>query len=172
MDENERIDRYKHVGKLMGVFDLRGGVSPFIRILLNASADPEEVAKALTERVIQAFTELPGVLELEWTFKAPEILVHAGTGPIMPKEMERKAWDEAIKPLRKDLNEQGKERLRALKDMPKQTGYWLVEGIRHTAVVKASSALIALQKASDHVQSWESPDASFLGEELPEVFCL
>ena len=49
-------------------------------------------------------------------------------------------------------------------------GYWLVEGVRHDARTKASSAREAIDKCSGEVDDWESPEASFIGAELPEVF--
>jgi len=51
-------------------------------------------------------------------------------------------------------------------------GWWCVEGIRHEATARASSALEAISKceAAGYVGSWESAEARFLGEELPDVF--
>lgn len=49
-------------------------------------------------------------------------------------------------------------------------GYWLVEGVRHDARTKASSAREAIEKCKGEVDDWESPEATFIGEELPEVF--
>ena len=51
-------------------------------------------------------------------------------------------------------------------------GWWKVEGIRHNAYTKASSASEAIQKAEEAgiVGSWEFPEARFWTEELPEVF--
>ncbi len=53
-----------------------------------------------------------------------------------------------------------------------KTGWWYVDGIRHDATCKASSAPEAVKKCADsgHVGSWESPTARFIGEELPDVF--
>lgn len=49
-------------------------------------------------------------------------------------------------------------------------GYWLIEGIRHEARCKASSAREAVEKCVLAVGVWESPEVTFIGEELPEVF--
>lgn len=49
-------------------------------------------------------------------------------------------------------------------------GYWEVLGIRHNAVVKASSAMEALKKSKSHIDDWEMPKAKFLGEQLPDVY--
>jgi hypothetical protein len=53
-----------------------------------------------------------------------------------------------------------------------RAGYWRVIGIRHEATTKASGAREAITKcvAADAVGSWESPEAVFLGEDLPDVF--
>ncbi len=53
-----------------------------------------------------------------------------------------------------------------------RVGWWRVEGIRHEATTRASSATEAIEKCmrADAVGSWEYPEAHFLGEELPDVF--
>lgn len=52
-------------------------------------------------------------------------------------------------------------------------GWWRVEGIRHAALVKASSATEAVEKARDVVDpSWEFPEAFWVGLEIPEVFAI
>ena len=48
-------------------------------------------------------------------------------------------------------------------------GWWRVEGTRRGAIVKASSAMEACEKAKDVVESWEFPEALWIGTELPEV---
>lgn len=49
-------------------------------------------------------------------------------------------------------------------------GFWQVVGIRHDAIVQASSAPEAIALAADQVHEWESPEAHFIGTELPKVF--
>jgi len=52
-------------------------------------------------------------------------------------------------------------------------GYWRVQGIRHDAVVKASSAPEAVDKVHEVGRvdkSWENPEAYFIGTEMPEVW--
>ena len=52
-------------------------------------------------------------------------------------------------------------------------GWWRVEGIRHAALVKASSATDAVEKARDVVDpSWEFPESFWVGLEIPEVFAI
>ena len=53
-----------------------------------------------------------------------------------------------------------------------KAGWWLVEGLRHSAWAKASSANEAIEKAHDANivdASWEYPTAKFVYEELPDV---
>ena len=63
-------------------------------------------------------------------------------------------------------------RQKAISDNPDngRLGYWLVEGVRHAARTRASSAAEAITKCADEVGDWESPSATFIGEELPDVF--
>ncbi len=51
-------------------------------------------------------------------------------------------------------------------------GWWRVEGVRHDAVARAISAGEAVEKANKAgiVGDWESAEATFMGEELPDVF--
>lgn len=51
-----------------------------------------------------------------------------------------------------------------------KAGYWLVQGTRNEARTFASSAREAIEKCSGVVHDWESPEATFIGETLPEVF--
>lgn len=64
------------------------------------------------------------------------------------------------------------ERLERMRNHPNNgtLGWWRVIGIRHGAVARASSALEAVEKAKELVESWESPEAFWIGVELPEVF--
>ena len=50
-------------------------------------------------------------------------------------------------------------------------GWWTVSGIRHAAVVRASSAPEAAEKAKSAgaVMDWELQSVMFLGEDLPDV---
>lgn len=52
-----------------------------------------------------------------------------------------------------------------------RAGWWRVSGVRHDAIARASSAREAIDKCEEagEVGSWESPDVSFIGEELPDV---
>jgi hypothetical protein len=66
------------------------------------------------------------------------------------------------------------ERQKKLKSNPDngKLGLWLVTGIRHKAIVKASSASEAVEKAekSGTVGDWEYSDAAYIGEQLPDIY--
>jgi len=49
-------------------------------------------------------------------------------------------------------------------------GHWEVEGIRHRAIVKASSGKEAVERAKDIVGDWELMGVKFLGEQFPDVY--
>ena len=51
-------------------------------------------------------------------------------------------------------------------------GWWIVHGLRHTAHVRASSALEAILKAekAEIVHGWELPEAHFWTKDLPDAF--
>ena len=53
-----------------------------------------------------------------------------------------------------------------------KAGWWRVEGIRHGGVARASSAEEAIRKCveADIVGDWESAEAAFFCEELPDAF--
>ena len=76
--------------------------------------------------------------------------------------------------LRVALKEAEQERTLAIANNPDNGhfGWWFVQGLRHSAHVKASSAGEAIKRAEDFeiVGDWESPDAKFLGKDLPDIF--
>ncbi len=84
------------------------------------------------------------------------------------------SWNEMIKRLRPAFQAAETERQERMEAHPDhgRLGWWRVEGMRHEATTRASSATEAIEKCmkADAVGSWESPEARFLGEELPDVF--
>jgi hypothetical protein len=91
---------------------------------------------------------------------------------IKPREEAAADWEKAREELgamMRQGDEQRKEAAAANPDNGKD-GYWQVDGVRHDALVKASSEPEAIAKAiaSGEVGDWESPSASFIGAELPE----
>jgi hypothetical protein len=51
-----------------------------------------------------------------------------------------------------------------------KAGYWLVDGIRHNAIVRTSSAPKAVELAKDLVGDWELVGVRFLGEQFPDTY--
>jgi len=80
----------------------------------------------------------------------------------------RRTMDELHELFRKDLDDM----VARLRDCPDngRTGYWSVTGMRHNAIVKASSALEAVERAKEIVQDWELVSAEFLGENMPDIY--
>ncbi len=81
-------------------------------------------------------------------------------------------WLEKISKLMKEGEEQRLARITSNPDNGK-TGWWVVDGVRHSAYARASSAAEAIEKADKAKlvdASWESPEARFWCEELPDVF--
>ncbi len=74
--------------------------------------------------------------------------------------------------LRPGLEKMETERQHRIDENPDngKLGYWRVEGMRHEARTKASSAAEAIKKCSGVVSAWDLPEATFLYEELPDVF--
>jgi hypothetical protein len=92
---------------------------------------------------------------------------------IKTREEAAAAWEETRRVLGEcwaAADERRQERLAANPDNGK-LGWWQVEGVRHDALVEASSAAEAVTKAiaAGKVGDWEAPEADYIGEELPEV---
>lgn len=51
-------------------------------------------------------------------------------------------------------------------------GLWRVSGVRHNAIIRASSAPEAVEKAlkAKVVGDWELLDAEFIGVEMPNIY--
>lgn len=92
-----------------------------------------------------------------------------------PEDYEnRPSFAEVLKEVQEAFAEADAKREQDIENHPDngKEGWWIVDGIRHDAKVKASSAAEAIRKAAeaDAVQSWELPTAEFWCEELPDVF--
>lgn len=87
--------------------------------------------------------------------------------------MKRKAFDKALDKLGKDWRRISDRRQKAMAEDPNngKKGWWRVSGVRHNALVRASSALEAVEKVEKKgaVGSWEYPSAEFIGTRLPDV---
>jgi hypothetical protein len=82
--------------------------------------------------------------------------------------------DGAFKQMQEHAAEDHAARLKALDENPDngREGWWVVQGLRHSAMARASSAREAVDKAqaAGLVGDWEQADASFRCENLPDVF--
>ena len=94
---------------------------------------------------------------------SPECKRQADARPSLEEAME------ACRPAFEEAETECQERIDSHPDNGR-LGWWRVDGIRHDAHTRASSAREAIEKCSEAVQSWESPEATFIGEELPDVF--
>lgn len=80
-------------------------------------------------------------------------------------------WDvmESLRPTLVKIEAERQERIDTHPDNDRD-GFWFVDGIRHDATCRATSAREAIEKCSEIVGDWESPEARFIGEEMPDVF--
>jgi hypothetical protein len=72
------------------------------------------------------------------------------------------------------MRKSDEERIERMRNHPDngKAGWWIVDGVRHHAYAKASTALEAIEKAEKAgiVHDWEFPEARFWTEKLPDVF--
>lgn len=165
------LDLDQHVGKLCVSFDF-GSISPTIVGAVAPETNVDELLAAIQDDLLAVLDKhLPAysvaldrdLLKIT-DFRKPEI--------IRPRE-ERDAELEESRAFLTDFFQVGEAaRQEKLANDPNngKLGYWEVVGVRHDCIVHASSALEAIEKASDRVGDWESPDAHFIGEQMPEVF--
>lgn len=163
------FNKYSHVGKLLAAFNMNSVCSPLIKMILNPEVNPEELAFVLTQELQAIFRDRGGLIKMEWGLRPPQITVHPMTRIIQPEEIERETLRIAVGELRQIMDTNRDKQLKAMEEVQPSPGYWIVEGIRHSALVKASTPFEAISKATNEVGSWESPTARFLGTELPDV---
>lgn len=100
--------------------------------------------------------------------------VHEAIRTFTPEDWENlPPLTEVLKPIHDAFAEACKERHEKIANHPDngKAGWWLVDGIRNSAYVRASSAEEAIRKAedADAVQDWEQPTANFHAAELGDV---
>lgn len=168
----ELINQDEHVGKQLLALDFRCGCSPAFEAIIDPRLTPEVLAKKLRDKLEDAVKEVIGE-QYKWVVPF-EIIVHGRTGIIKSREERKAKFEQNLREVQEVFTEAHEERVRRLKEHPDngKLGYWQVDGIRHNAIVKASNAEEAVEKAKEIVGSWESPDACFLGEELPDVIAV
>ena len=121
------------------------------------------------------FAVKAGQLQDDMTLLTAMYETHLAASPTCQQEKDAQpSLEEQFKRLRpifQDAEIERQERLAAHPDNGR-LGWWRVEGIRHEATTRASSAKEAVEKCekAGEVGLWESADARFLGGELPDVF--
>lgn len=165
------IELDDHVGRTLLAMDLNGACSPTIQAILPNGVDLNDVVRDFNA-AFTAFMDgyFPG--EWEWVLDngEPKFSLHGRSNVIKPRE-ERIAEFSAMLARLHELQEKTPPKPPPTHEKDGTLGWWRVDGVRHDAIVKASSAAEAIDKAvkADAVGSWESPDADWIGEELPEV---
>ncbi len=174
-DRGGGINPDLHVGKLLVALDVSLGVSPAIEAAMPPETDPKMVA----EKVRLGFVDvLARELGPTWAFvleRGLRVTVHGRTGPIKTAEERRRDLEELLRPAEDLAVVEARTRARreANPDNGK-SGWWRVDGIRHNALVRASSESEAIDKAENDgaVGEWEAPSARFMGADLPDVVSL
>lgn len=163
-----------HEGKLLLALDLRAGIHPIVEAALPADTDADKIISDLNEGLNRLVFDKLGPY-VDYTLDTqPPIFVKNGRTKILKSRAERDAeWMAAIKSLSESCKEDRQEADDRLARNPDngKFGYWKVEGMRHTAIVKACSAQEAIERAKDVVLSWELLDASYLGEDPDIIAC-
>ena len=160
-----------HINKKCIALDMSCMCSPCVRAIVDPSVDENALASLIQEKVLEIIGKMLGS-EMEWVIKPLEIKVNSQTEIILPKEervKKRMKEFEDFHSLFSDAEVSWKDQLKNHPDNGK-VGYWLVSGVRHSAIVKSDSAYNACCKAEEAgVGDWESPDSSFLGETMPDI---
>lgn len=169
------IDRDQHVGELLIALDISSGTSPAVEAVLPAGADAAQVAQSIEAEFVETLRRRLGPT-LQFRHLPLRVRVNPRSGIIAPRDERERIdaagraewsamWDEQAEHLR--------ERMATHPDNGR-LGFWRVEGMRHRAIVRASSAPEAIEKALEAgvVGDWEDAEADFIGEEMPDVWPL
>lgn len=169
------LDINNHIGEqLIALTLLNSGSNPDVL----AIAAPTVSADLLAGRIHQDIVEvLVSYLGSKFTYASEyhklRVHVHPRTGIIKPPEERATELSKALAAIGELREEESslEERLQHHPDNGK-SGWWRVHGIRHSCMIKASSALEAVTKAIDQqlVGEWESGEPSYVGTQLPDGF--
>lgn len=167
------IDRDHHVGELLIALDISS--APAVEAVLPATADAEQVAQSIEAAFVETLRRTLGPT-LQFSRLPLRVRVNSRSGIIAPRN-ERERIDAAGRAEWSALGDENTERLRermAAHPDNGRLGFWRVEGMRHNAIVRASSAPEAVEKALEAgvVGDWEDPEANFIGAEMPDVWPL
>lgn len=162
-----------HVGKKFLMIDIDSPVSPALRAIVHPGTDPEQLSSELNTKLLAVFDEVLGQHGIfEWSVKPLHVTIRAET--ILPPEEQSKKDDELRQRLQRSFQEAESNLEQELDNHPqKETkGWWLVVGIRHSAVVEAVGPKNAIKTAIDEglVGDWEIVTVpGFLGTEMPRA---
>jgi len=170
-----QIDLDEHIGKKLLALNIGVGCSPALKVAVSPDLDIDEVLLQLNTKIGQLLLKTFG--RVFYSLDDTDMFVKLAYEPeiiLSAKEREakyKKSFAEIGKIFREEqfkLDEESKHN----PDNGKY-GFWFVDGMRHHTIVRASSAPDAIAKAitSEKVGSWESPEASFIGEALPVKDC-
>lgn len=159
-----------YAGQKCVAFDLKHNLSPMISIIVKPEVDENALRDELNAKLSELFSQY-GIVHGHYPL---EVELHPRTG-IIPTREERIAQHDAMMEELRGTPEENEAANKKYQDMLDnhpdngKLGYWKVEGVRHSAICKASNVAEAIDKVKEIVQSWESPTADFIGTELPEV---
>lgn len=168
------MDLNNHVGKQLLALDIGGGSSPTVQGIVATGVDVDQVVARIKERLNDVLKEELSDIDfiLDDDFKVEK---HSRTGVILPPEEQRRIWRESLKQIQGVCSE-GKRCLNEEIDSHPDNGnegWWFIDGIRHSAHARASTAREAINKAIAHgaVGDWEICSMpEYMGSDTPEVF--
>lgn len=166
------IDIDGHVGRTLLAIDIERVCSPAIQAILPAGANPDDAVREFNAAFAEFMDEhfLPGKWEWSLDDGRSRFVLNARSGVIKSKEDRIAEFDKLLSAIH-ETQEASPPKPPPTHEKDGTLGWWHVDGVRHSAIVKASSAAEAVKLAedADAVHSWESPDADWIGEELPNV---
>lgn len=166
---------HEHQGQKLVAIDLEPNGSPMVRAVISQGADEAALAESLALKIRAAIAEIFPLHE--WGTGRPVSAEVRVLHPVIKSREATKADQDAnLASIQQSCSQSAEERERRHESNPNngKIGWWSVEGIRHSALVRASSATEAISKAeaAEAVGSWEMAEAEWIGEELPEVVSL
>ena len=164
------IHQDEHIGQRMLRIDIGNGGSPSVIAIVPPDVDGELLCRLLTDDIAEAVELRLGRL-WEWSLGIPVKAECRSCDVIEPPEVREQKWTKVSDAIAGAFRRATEKHEAAMAADPHNgtLGWWRVEGVRHSAMVRADSAKAAIEKADGIVNAWESPDAEWIGEELPDV---
>lgn len=154
--------------------DIHAGASPFLEVRLakQDDLDPQAIAQQLEQELNHTIERVLGSNQQLHLGRRLRVTVHPLTDMHYRTDLERwQEWTKSLDALRQDsAAELAWHEQEGIQNHPDngKFGYWLISGIRHQAIVQASSAPQAAEIAMEQelVGAWELMDACYLGQEI------